>query len=520
MSQPAPEDEPADTSRGRSLRSVVNACLVVAATVLIVSLLAGAWSFSNMTRARQDLVDDLDPSVAAAARLLASTGDQQSGVRGFTLTGEPDFLEPWNRGRAMAAHELDVLRRELVHHPPELRTVEGIEERLAAWQRGFAEPMIELASGGGQPTLDAYRQSRVAFEDMRSEIDQLVGELGRLRSESRGDLEDASRRLGLTLVVVGAVLAGLIAAVAVGLRRYVLGPVDDMVDDASRITAGELDHVPSISGLAELAELGRSLDHVRVELVEQIREIEAREVELTRSNSELEQFAYVASHDLQEPLRKVASFCQMLERRYKGQLDERADTYIAFAVDGATRMQELINDLLSFSRVGRTTERFEAVDLDEVLDAAVKNLESAIEDSGGTVLRAPLPTVHGDRSLLIALFQNLIGNGLKFRGADRPVIDIGVAEHDDEVEITVADNGIGIPPEYRDRIFVIFQRLHSREEYPGTGIGLSLCRKIVEFHGGRIEVDDVEGPGTTIRFTLHREASSDAAAPPQKVTTA
>ena len=226
--------------------------------------------------------------------------------------------------------------------------------------------------------------------------------------------------------------------------------------------------------------------------------------DLERSNRDLEQFAYVASHDLQEPLRKVASFCQLLQRRYAGKLDERADQYIAFAVDGAERMQQLINDLLAFSRVGRTTAGFDDVALDDVVAAAVAQLEDARADVDGTVDVKPLPAVSGDPSLLRALFVNLVGNGLKFhRDGVPPQVSVAAAEVEDGWEITVTDNGIGIDPEYVDKVFVIFQRLHARDVYAGTGIGLALAKKIVEFHGGRIGIDPPRPePGTTIRFTL------------------
>jgi light-regulated signal transduction histidine kinase (bacteriophytochrome) len=238
--------------------------------------------------------------------------------------------------------------------------------------------------------------------------------------------------------------------------------------------------------------------------VEEAREqLAAQAEELARSNADLEQFAYVASHDLQEPLRKVTSFCQLLQRRYQGQLDERADQYIEFAVDGAKRMQALINDLLAFSRVGRTTEAFEPVDCDQALDRALRNLETAIEDADAEVVRAgPLPTVEGDPSLLAALFQNVTANALKFRSDAPPHVEVSAAQHNGEWSFRMEDNGIGIDEAYAERVFVIFQRLHAKERYPGTGIGLALCKKIVEFHGGRIWIDTGVPRGTAVCWTL------------------
>lgn len=231
--------------------------------------------------------------------------------------------------------------------------------------------------------------------------------------------------------------------------------------------------------------------------------LKARTEELARSNRELEQFAYVASHDLQEPLRMVASYTQLLSRRYKGKLDDDADEFINFAVDGATRMQSLINDLLKLSRVGTRGKPFVDTDLGKVLDGAVSNLEMAIRDTGAVLMRDPMPRVMGDETQLIQLFQNLIGNALKFmRPEVKPAIHVGARRIGKAWELFVRDNGIGISPEYFDRIFIIFQRLHSKAEYPGTGIGLSLCKKIVERHGGRIWVESRPGEGTTFLFTI------------------
>jgi light-regulated signal transduction histidine kinase (bacteriophytochrome) len=231
--------------------------------------------------------------------------------------------------------------------------------------------------------------------------------------------------------------------------------------------------------------------------------LEQQAAELTRSNRDLEQFAYVASHDLQEPLRKVASFCQLLQRRYARQLDERADQYIAFAVDGAQRMQRLINDLLAFSRIGRLTTGFNDIDLNKVVVDSAEQFESQREATGAEITFTDLPVVRGEEPLLGALFSNLIGNALKFRHPDRtPRIVVDGRRVGDEYEISVEDNGIGIEPEFADKVFVIFQRLHAKDAYPGTGIGLAIAKKIVEYHGGRIWIDPSHTEGTLFRFTL------------------
>jgi PAS domain S-box-containing protein len=232
------------------------------------------------------------------------------------------------------------------------------------------------------------------------------------------------------------------------------------------------------------------------------RALEARARELARSNADLEQFAYVASHDLQEPLRAVVSYLQLLERRYGGQLDERAEKYIGYAVDGGRRMQTLISDLLTFSRVGRRDVAMEPVDLDVVLDRVESGLRVAIEESGATITRDPLPTVLGDTTQLTQVFQNLLANAIKFRGDAPPCIHVGAERQDGAWLFSVRDNGIGIAPEYRERVFVLFQRLHGRDEYGGTGIGLAVCKKIVERRGGTLWVDETPGGGSTFRFTI------------------
>jgi len=224
--------------------------------------------------------------------------------------------------------------------------------------------------------------------------------------------------------------------------------------------------------------------------------------DLARSNRDLEQFAYVASHDLQEPLRMVATYTQLLAERYQGKLDANADKYIHYAVDGALRMQRLVQDLLAFSRVGRHGLALATTDCNAVLEASLKNLEAAIHESGAVVEHTQLPFVMADGSQLVQVLQNLIGNAIKFRGSEPPLIRVSAEARGKEWVFSVADNGIGIAAEHREDVFVIFRRLHTQAEHPGNGIGLSICKKIIEQHGGRIWVESEPGRGSIFQFTL------------------
>lgn len=231
-------------------------------------------------------------------------------------------------------------------------------------------------------------------------------------------------------------------------------------------------------------------------------------IDLERSNRELEQFAYVASHDLQEPLRKVGSFTELLERRYKDQLGPDADRYLEYIVDGAKRMSMLINDLLAFSRIGTRTRQFARADFNAVLQRTLDDLQYRIRESGAEITRTDLPVLTADETQIGMIFQNLVSNAIKFRSAEPPRVHVAARQEGDEWVFSVSDNGIGIEPSYFDRIFVMFQRLHAKSEYPGTGIGLAICKKIVERHGGRIWVESAIGKGSTFYFTIpdsHKE---------------
>ncbi len=224
--------------------------------------------------------------------------------------------------------------------------------------------------------------------------------------------------------------------------------------------------------------------------------------ELVRSNYDLEQFAYVASHDLQEPLRMVATYTQLLSERYSGKLDEQADKYIHYAVDGALRMQTLIQDLLAFSRAGRQDIELKATDCNAIVKAALNDLSAAVLESGAVINCEELPQVMGNSLQLQQVFQNLLTNAIKFRGLEPPVIAIAATTADGACTFSISDNGIGISPEYAETIFVVFQRLHTREEYAGNGIGLSICKRIIERHGGKIWIEPSGQGGTNFKFTL------------------
>jgi len=230
--------------------------------------------------------------------------------------------------------------------------------------------------------------------------------------------------------------------------------------------------------------------------------LEQSKLELERSNTELERFASIASHDLREPLRVIAGFARLLVKRYDGRLDAEADEYIAYILDGTNRLQRLIDDLLTFSRVGTRGKDFELTDCNTVLDTAISNLTIAIEENDALVTHDLLPSLIGDGVQLEQLFQNLISNAIKFRGEEPPRVHVGSTRKEDEWEFAVKDNGIGIEPQFADRIFVIFQRLHTQQEYPGTGIGLAICQRIVERHGGRIWFESDPGNGSTFYFTI------------------
>lgn len=517
MDAPAlPRVQQVRVDRAWSLR---RSLLVLGAAATVLTLLmitVGTLALANQQDARNRVLDKIDPAYRQAERLQLALVDQETGIRGYALAGEEVFLQPWQVGRRSEADARRAL--DAVADDPDLALRADLTEvtaRAARWQQEYAEPIL-AAVQAGRPVAVPPQRGRQLFDDLRGSLDALQADLDRASATARDDLLDAAALLRAVALLTALALVALLVVLTVGLRRVVAGPISGLAAEVRRVAGGEFDAEVRGTGPREVVGLGADVEAMRRQIVAEyhaLREVSERldrkTTELERSNTELEQFAYVASHDLQEPLRKVASFTQLLERRYKGQLDDRADQYIAFAVDGAKRMQVLINDLLSFSRVGRLTREHVRLDAADLVRLALADLSLVIEETGTRVTVAEdMPTVSVDQSLMVGVFQNLVGNAIKFRGEEPPEVAVGVRDDGTDWEFSVADNGIGIGPEYADRIFVIFQRLHPKDAYPGTGIGLAMCRKIVEYHGGRIWLDTSVSRGTTFRFTLPKLAET------------
>jgi signal transduction histidine kinase len=508
---PTPEPRRHPTGLTSRLRVGELLALLAAAPLAIVlaAVVVGIIALSNQASVRAELLNRLEPANLAASQLATALVDEETGVRGYELAAVPEFLQPFTGGSAAAQGALAELQRYRV--PGSASALALVVGRVTVWRMSVALPAIRRVEPGHpstKATVDAVHGKHL-FDAIRRALNALQARIAARVAIVRHQLSGSARTTTVTLGVIAALLLLTVVGTALALRRLVSRPLERLAASARRVAGGELSHHVELAGPTDIMELGADVEGMRLRLADELTAVEQARLqlaaaveELGRSNAELEQFAYVASHDLQEPLRKVTSFCQLLQERYGGELDERADQYIEFAVDGAKRMQELINDLLAFSRVGRIVGRRVSVELRSLLDAALRDLEDALTETGGEVTVGDLPTVEVEPSLLRTVFQNLLSNALKFHGAEPPHVHVDSTRESGEWLISVSDNGIGVEPEYAERIFVIFQRLHGRESYEGTVIGLAMCRKVIEHHGGRIWLDTDYRPGTRICFTL------------------
>ncbi|WP_329500113.1 sensor histidine kinase [Kitasatospora herbaricolor] len=514
--QPRPERPAVGTDGGgwstrRWLRVGVSASLAV--LVLLGAL--GFWVFAHSSVVNNRLVDVSSPALIAAVRLESGLVNQETGIRGYGLTGQAEFLAPYEQGTAQQRDAVAELRR-LSTGDRSRADLDLVVARAEAWQAQVARPVAAAPPGSATPTAGRQTaEGKAAFDALRAAMTLQQEHLQADRADSRAALQSVRTLRNVVFSAIALIILLLAALVFEGLRRGVTRPLEHLSADAERVARGDFSHPITPTGPADLRQLAAVVEAMRGRLAHELlakeaarQVLDAQAVDLRRSNSELEQFAYVASHDLQEPLRKVASFCQLLQRRYGGSLDARADQYIEFAVDGANRMQTLINDLLAFSRVGRVHASYTPVDLEQVFARTVDSLSIAIADNEAVITHDPLPRISGDATQLGMLLQNLLSNAVKFRSPDRaPRIHLEAVRDGDLWRCAVTDNGIGIDGDFVDKVFVIFQRLHTRDAYPGNGIGLAMCKKIVEFHGGTIEVDLTHTPGTRLAFTLPVEES-------------
>jgi len=490
---------------------------IVAGVVLVLlafsaaAVVAGAIALVSQHEARNRVVGVIDPAALAAQQLDNALVNQETGVRGYALSAQRSFLAPYTDGVAAEGSATAALRQATGQLPaPTASDLDAVITQAQYWRTRYAEPTISQVSRTGKPALSPdIVTGKSDFDALRARVAALQADIAGARGSAVATLNGTSDTLDAVFVAIALGLAVIVVALALGLRATVIRPLHRLAGQVRQVAGGDFSREVTVRGPLEVTSLAADVNTMRERILQELAAsrsaneiLQAHAAELQRSNAELEQFAYVASHDLQEPLRKVASFSQLLQRRYAGKLDARADQYIEYAVDGAKRMQALIDDLLAYSRVGRSAREPALVSSDAALTQARANLAEQIEETGATVETGHLPLVLAELPLLIAVFQNLLSNSLKFSGGKQPRVVVTVRRDEPFWVFSFSDNGIGIEPDYAERIFVIFQRLNERSAYAGTGIGLALTRKIIEYFGGRIWLDQAYSEGARFLFTL------------------
>jgi signal transduction histidine kinase len=507
------------------LSRIVGVALLILLFFSVAAMVAGGIALISLRDDRNRVLNVLDPAALQVQRLDTALVDQETGVRGYALSAKKEFLQPYTTGVTDEENALKALRSVINDlSAAAAADLNSATTQARFWRMHYAQPTINEIARTAKPVVSTdILTGKADFDALRGKIAALQAEISATRASAVVTLNDSALVLDIVFIAIAVGLAIIVVVLALGLRATAIRPLHRLAAEVRRVAGGDFGHEVSLRGPREVTYLAADVNTMRERILQELAatraantELQAHTEELERSNSELEQFAYVASHDLQEPLRKVASFTQLLQRRYAGQLDARADQYIEFAVDGAKRMQALINDLLQYSRVGRSTREPALVSSEDALAQARNNLAAAMEETGATVESGHLPLVLAELTLLTAVFQNLLSNALKFSGGKPSRIVITTSRDEPFWLFSFADNGIGIEPEYAERIFVIFQRLHERTAYPGTGIGLAITRKIIEYFGGRIWLDTTYTEGARFLFTLPMPAETMDPAPEEE----
>jgi signal transduction histidine kinase len=445
-------------------------------------------------------------AITAGTDLEKSLINMENGLRGYVATGRERLLEPFDAGRRAYPRQVTVLTRLVADEPSQQAAVRRIASDIDDYVALWALPLVQLAgerlpsarsviaTGTGRRRLDALRAE---FADLFVR-ERAVARERELKAEQRSDVAVGIGVAGVALVVL----------LAIGmwqyLRRAILRPVGVVAGAAEAVAAGDLSVRVPEAREDELGSLARSFNAMTASLERSQAELRRRTAELERSNAELEQYAQMASHDLQAPLATISMYVELLRRRAAESGDEQAAELLGGIHASSGWMRSLIRDLLHLSRVGRGELERETLDTDELLGQALDNLAGPIRDRGAEIVAGPLPPVQGDGRQLAQVFQNLIGNAIKFSDEEHPHVSVEGVVDGDVVVFLVRDNGIGIDPAQIERIFRPFERLHGEARYEGTGVGLAICRRIVEHHGGEISAEGLPGVGSTFRFTVPR----------------
>jgi signal transduction histidine kinase len=491
-------------------------------SVLFFSIITFVVAITLIVTFRQ--TNELKARETKAEKLLLEAHELSELSNDFILFSEKRQVLQWETKYNSMTALLAQLR---VDRPEERVFVDNIAANHKRLKEVFNNVKATLETGSGSTQHGGIIEFlQLSWSRLTVQTQGMIFDVSQLTDLIREDKRAVEyRAIILVIAMIGAlILFSLLNYLFISWRM--LRSIETLQEGTAIIGSGNLNYRIEETGKDEIGDLARAFNQMNVNLAtvlaskdELNREVEERRraedrlkktlTDLERSNTELEQFAYVASHDLQEPLRMVSSYTQLLGERYGDQLDEKAKKFINYAVDGAVRMQQLIHDLLSFSRVTTRGAEFQVLDSHAALGTAIANLGEAIRDAGALVTNDDLPQVAADQIQLAQVFQNLISNAIKFRGQRQPLIHVSARQEDAHWLFSVKDNGIGIDPRYKDKVFVIFQRLHTREEYPGTGIGLALCQRIVQRHGGAIWFDSKPGEGSTFYFTFPKNREKE-----------